>query len=392
MESRIEDGRLVVMLAGKVDSGNAGAVETDLDETIAAGGVDAVTIDASTLDYISSAGLRVLLKLHKRLGNLSVVETSPEVYEVFEVTGFSQLMDVSKRPREVSVEGCELVGQGGNGKVYRLDDDKIVKLYHGLGREPVEQEQRFARTALVNGIPCVIPYDVVRCGDDYGVVFEMVHSDTLGHSIAAHPERMSEYVDRYVELARSLHSTHIVGGSIPNVCDLLRERAARLGKWCSDDEIDALLGIIDAMPECDTVLHNDLHPGNIMVQDGELVLIDLAEVTVGPKAMDLSSIYRDMIAGARTEPEVTEMSLGMPVDMVEQVGQLFFMKYTGITDPAALKGYFDQIGLIFAFNTVLLAGAGVVSTEAYAPQIMENLLRPVVLPNKDALPYLISTL
>ena len=78
--------------------------------------------------------------------------------------------------------------------------------------------------------------------------------------------------------------------------------------------------------------------------------------------------------------------------MVEQVGQLFFMKYTGITDPAELKGFFDKLGLIYAFNVVLLCGSGIGATEAYTPRIMENLLHPVVLANKDALPYLISTL
>ena len=91
------------------------------------------------------------------------------------------------------------------------------------------------------------------------------------------------------------------------------------------------------MPESDTILHNDLHPGNIMIQDGEFVLIDLADVTVGPKAFDPAAIYRDMIAGARTQPDVTEKSQGMKVDMVEQVGQLFFVKYTGITAPMRLR-------------------------------------------------------
>ena len=107
---------------------------------------------------------------------------------------------------------------------------------------------------------------------------------------------------------------------------------------------------------------------------------------------NLAAIYRDMIAGARTQPDVTEKSQGMSVDMVEQIGQLFFVKYTGITDPDALKEYFGKIGLLFAFNTVLLCGARITSAKAYALQIMDNLLRPVVIPNKDAIPYLLSVL
>ena len=60
--------------------------------------------------------------------------------------------------------------------------------------------------------------------------------------------------------------------------------------------------------------------------------------------------------------------------------------------PEALKDYFGKMGLLFAFNTVLLCGAGITSAKPFAPQIMDNLLRPVVIPNKDAIPYLLSVL
>ena len=180
--------------------------------------------------------------------------------------------------------------------------------------------------------------------------------------------------------------------ALPDVRDLMRERVSRLDRWCSAEDMAALMSIVDAIPDCDTVLHGDLHPGNIMIQDGELVLIDLAEVTVGPRAFDLAAIFRDMISGARTDEKLTETTIGMPVSMVEQTAQLFFMKYLGITAPAELKGFFDKLGLIYAFNVVLLCGSGIGAAEAYAPRIMENLLHPVVLANKDAIPYLISTL
>lgn len=105
-------------------------------------------------------GLRVLLKLRKRLGSLSIIDVSPgvfEIFEIFEMTGFSQLMDVQKRLREMSLAGCEVIGTGGNGCDYRLDDDKIVKVFAKPDRALVEREQAFARTAFVSGVPCVIP-------------------------------------------------------------------------------------------------------------------------------------------------------------------------------------------------------------------------------------------
>ena len=185
-------------------------------------------------------GLRVLLKLRKRLGSLSIIDVSPGVFEIFEMTGFSQLMDVQKRLCEVSLAGCEVIGKGGNGCVYRLDGDKIVKVFAKPDRALAEREQAFARTAFVSGVPCVIPHDVIRCGDIYGLVFEMIRSDTLSHAFVSHPERMDDLVDQYVQLARSLHSTHMPKGTLPDVLDLMRTNARNLNRWCTDEQIDEL--------------------------------------------------------------------------------------------------------------------------------------------------------
>ncbi len=68
MNIRNDNGKLTVELVGKVDTNNAHEVEAELNA--ATRDARDVTIDASGLDYISSAGLRVLLKLRKRLATL----------------------------------------------------------------------------------------------------------------------------------------------------------------------------------------------------------------------------------------------------------------------------------------------------------------------------------
>ena len=101
-------------LIGRIDSVNAAEWERKLTQQL---DLEKETIfDAEALEYISSAGLRVLLKMQKSLPQKSrIVNVSPDVYEILEVTGFSELFDVTKRMRKVSVDGCEVIGQGGNG-------------------------------------------------------------------------------------------------------------------------------------------------------------------------------------------------------------------------------------------------------------------------------------
>ena len=394
MKTQLENNALTIFLEGRIDTNNAPAVETELRSLLEQNPGADLTLDAAGLEYISSAGLRVLMKLRKQADvALPVINVSPEVYEIFETTGFTELLDVRKKLREISVEGCEKLGQGGNGAVYRLDEDKIVKVYKPwMALDAIDRERSFARTAFVNGIPSVIAYDMVQVGDCLGVVFELLRSDTLGHAMRDNPEKLEEYVDQYVALAKTLHSTHVPAGSFTRVQEVMHGKADNLGQWCSDEEIALLHSIIDEIPDADTVTHNDLHPGNIMLQDGELVLIDMPEVTMGPPICDLAAIFRDMVSAPQNRPDAIESSVGMSAELIQKVGNLFFMKYTGITDPAALGEYYKKLGLLYAVNVVLAAGGGSERAMKSAPIIMDMLLRGVVAPNEQAIRQLYKAL
>ena len=377
----------IINLVGRIDTNNAPEIEKMITSSIESHPGEEVAFNASKLEYISSAGLRVLMKVRKETDKpVAITEVSPEVYEIFETTGFTDLLDVSKRLREISVDGCEKLGEGGNGAVYRIDDDKIVKVYKStVSQAEVDKERSFAKTAFINGVPSVIAYDTVKVGDSLGVVFEMLRSDTLGHAIVANPDKMDAYVDQYVELAKTLHTTHVPTGSFSRIQDILHGYADNLGKWCSSEEIGILHDIVDAIPEADTVTHNDLHPGNIMIQDGELVLIDMPEVTMGPPICDLTSIYRDMIVAPNSEGTIISRSIGMPVEMISKVGNMFFMKYKGISDPAKLEEYYKKLGLLHAVNVVLIVGTGNEHAVMLAEKIMETLFRPVLLNNIETI-------
>ena len=185
-------------IKGKIDSTNAAEFEKEI---MAA---QPKEIDASQLKYISSAGLRVLLKPAKTVGDVTVNNVSSEVYEIFDVTGFTEILNVRKAFREIDINGKEKIGQGGNGTVYRLDDERIVKVYrkeHNL--EFIEREQQYAKSAFVSGIPSVITFDIVKVGECYGVVFEAMNSDTLSHAIVTEPEKKDEYIMKYVQLAKN---------------------------------------------------------------------------------------------------------------------------------------------------------------------------------------------
>ena len=84
----------IYKISDRIDTSNAAEFEKSIAEAHDAYGE--LEIDASDLVYISSAGLRVLLKARKAQGSLTIKNVSPEVYEILDVTGFVDILNVEK--------------------------------------------------------------------------------------------------------------------------------------------------------------------------------------------------------------------------------------------------------------------------------------------------------
>ncbi|MBQ3841456.1 MAG: STAS domain-containing protein [Ruminiclostridium sp.] len=90
------DGKtLTVELNGQIDSVNINDIEKELLEEVE--GVTDLTFDMTNLEYISSAGLRVLLqmqKMMKKRGNMVIKNANGNVMDIFKVTGFVKLLNI----------------------------------------------------------------------------------------------------------------------------------------------------------------------------------------------------------------------------------------------------------------------------------------------------------
>lgn len=90
-----ENGKAIILLQGRLDTVTAPEMENAIKDVLP--GITELTLDFAKLEYISSAGLRVLLSAQKAMnkqGKMTVINVSEAVMEIFEVTGFSDILTI----------------------------------------------------------------------------------------------------------------------------------------------------------------------------------------------------------------------------------------------------------------------------------------------------------
>ncbi|MBE6340537.1 MAG: STAS domain-containing protein [Bacteroidales bacterium] len=293
------NGQVTLHIGGRLDTSVAAQTASEIDNQLKeCGSIRELTCDASELEYISSSGLRVLLALAKRNPKFSIKEVQPDVYQIFEMTGFTKIMSVKKAMRRFSVDGCKEIGRGGVGVVYRISEDTIIKVFReGTTIGDVQTEITMAKEAFVLGMPTAISFDIVRVGNQYGLVYELLNADTLSTCIKREPARIDEFAHLYANLFRQLHSISVpTDGSIPNALDRERKAIRIISRYFDAPSTDLLMRIIDTIPQANRLLHCDLQTKNAMMQNNELMLIDMGEVGYGHPIVDLGHSYSAMMA------------------------------------------------------------------------------------------------
>ena len=349
IKSELNNEILTVGLQGHIDSNNAADVEAEITEARGSGDIKNVVIDMQDLQYISSAGLRILLRLKKIYPELRVVNVNSEVYEILNITGFSEMMNVQKAYRELTVEGCEVIGQGANGKVYRIDPDTIVKVYYKPDALPdIERERELARTALILGIPTAIPYDIVKVGEGYGSVFELLNAKSFAKLIQDDPGKTDEVIAMSVDLLKKIHGTLVNPDKMPDMKKVAQNWAGFLKDYLPEENFNKLVSLVDGVPEDLHMLHGDYHLKNIMLQDNEVLLIDMDTLCTGHPVFEFASIFNAYQGYSELDHDNMLQFLGIPYEtgshIWEKTLELYFdgrsrEEIEAIADKAKIIGY-----------------------------------------------------
>ena len=320
----------IITLSGKIDSSNAN--EEDLRITDELNNYTGkIIIDVSKLNYISSAGLRVILKIKKEYPDTKIINCNNEVFEIFEMTGFTQMMDIKKAFKNISIAGCDIIDEGAYGIIYRIDSDTVVKVYKNPDSlEEIIREKENAKKAFILGIPTAISYDIVKVGDLYGSVFEMLDAKTFA-VLLREGEDLDKLVQESVKILKQIHETENKDFDLPNK----KEEAIVWANFCKDylpkDIGNKLISLIKDIPDVNTIIHGDFHIKNIMKLKNDTLLIDMETISVGHPILELACSYSIYEGFECLDPKNPEKFLGIPRKQCREFFDL------------TLKYYFDDL-------------------------------------------------
>ena len=344
---RLDKDILYIAIEGRIDASNAPIAEEKIFSIKKDNPGKHVVVDADKLEYISSAGLRVILRLRKEDPKLAIINVAADVYEVFDMTGFTDMVTVEKAYQRMSVEGCEFIAKGANGAVYRYNDETILKTYFAKDALPeIKQERENARRAFVLGINTAIPYGIVRVGDGYGTVTELLNATSITKLIRKNPDDLSEAVKYYVDMLKNIHATEAEEGELPDMKETALAWADFVSNHIPEAQGKKLRALIEAVPKQNTLMHGDYHTNNIMVQNGEPLLIDMDTLCLGHPVFELGSMFNAFVGFSEVDHQNIQNFLGYSFETAGRFWNMALKMYLGTEDEAVCQSVAEKAMII----------------------------------------------
>ena len=344
---RIDKDILYIAVVGRIDASNAAEAEEKIFSIKNDNPGKHTVVDADKLEYISSAGLRVILRLRKEEPKLAIINVASDVYEIFDMTGFTDMVTIEKAYRRMSVEGCEFIAKGANGAVYRYDDETILKTYFAKDALPeIKQERENARKAFVLGINTAIPYGIVRVGDGYGTVTELLNATSITKLIRANPDDMTQAAKYYIDMLKNIHSTAVEDGEVPDMKQTALAWADFVADHIPEAQGKKLRALIEAVPKRNTLMHGDYHTNNVMVQNGEPLLIDMDTLCMGHPVFELGSMFNAFVGYSELDHQNMMDFFGYSFETAGKFWNMALKMYLSTEDEAVCQSVAEKAMII----------------------------------------------
>lgn len=353
MNTRINNDLIIVELPGRIDSGNALDIEKELYEIAEQSPGKNLCLNAEHMEYISSAGLRILLKFQKAGLLESLGNVTQNVYSILDNTGFIGILNVKKLAAKYDFNHNSLIGKDSYGKLYKADSENVIRVYDShVDPSDIDMGFECAKVMMNSPVSCAIPYDVVTTDNGKGCLYSVEDFTSVSHlitkqsDIAAFREKA---VNKIVKQLKLVHDVAELSDCLPRETDRLSELVYKNLSAFNEEEKDTICHIIRKLSRGNTVILENVNERTILISYKEPVLVDFAQLRFGNPLFEIAGFYRNVY-------EYTSLLEATSKEEIDTTWNYFLKKYLHTENPDILKDY-DYAAKCFAALMSCASGA-----------------------------------
>lgn len=246
----------------------------------------------------------------------------------------SNIMD--KEIREIDLAQWQQVGEGGNGKTYvnSQEPDVILKVNnHRLSTlEAVKKEFDVSRAVKALGLPVPEVRRIVRVGDAYGTISELIKPKrSLGRICCDSPERTEEMAELLCMRGKEMFATPCNTGFFPSRKQQLMSALPKL-RFVGKKNRQAIEAFAQSIPESTACIHGDFQMGNLILSGERHYWIDLDRFGHGDPMFDVGHLY--MLCNCYSSMKYVQGLFHMTREQFHRFWDAFAKAYSGQADHA----------------------------------------------------------
>ncbi|MBP5161676.1 MAG: phosphotransferase [Spirochaetales bacterium] len=231
--------------------------------------------------------------------------------------------------RSIDITGLVPFARGGTAECFRLDEDKILKLYFDESKKNLIQKEKTNAVEIIRSdLPTALSYEIVTCGDRVGIIYEMIDAVDISATIRKDSSQAGPLGTEFAKLAKDIHSHTDSGDRFRQATFFMRSTAENL-PYVSCKAKTVILSLLDELDTYHSFLHGDFHPGNALVTKDGLYLIDLVGFSNGCPALDVATLLFSFYAAPAADENGMNTFNGLTKKQMDDFWTAFRKEYFG---------------------------------------------------------------